>query len=51
MANVSGKGKGKGGIVNKTKRYRKHEQFLKYHNRMRYLNGAREKAQSDGSTE
>lgn len=51
MASVSGKGKGKGGMLSPTKRYKKHQEFLKYHNRMRYLNGARAKAQSDGSTE
>lgn len=38
MANVSGKGKGKGGISRLGPRERKNKEFLKYHNRMRTMN-------------
>lgn len=51
MASVSGKGKGRGGMLTPTKRYKKHQEFLKYHNRMRYLNGARAKGSSNGRSE
>ncbi len=51
MANVGGKGKGKGGVAHKTKRWRKAQEFLKHHNRMRYLTGARAKGQRDESSE
>lgn len=51
MASVSGKGKGKGGVAHKTKRWRKGQELIKYNNRMRYLTGARAKGQRDESSE
>lgn len=38
MANVSGKGKGKGGIGRNGPRERKLKEFLKYSNRVRTMN-------------